>query len=531
MAASFNIENFTLTLAKPYLGESYYSGAMDELRIWNTARSAAQIQANMSTPLVGNESGLIAYYRMDEGTGSTLNDASGYANTLQVNNSPSWTTGSPVGGLPTSAQTYPSQTFLTGLTAGTVYHYRAVAANSVGTTFGSDLTFTTMAAPSVQTQAASGTTTNSVMLNASINPNGAVTTTYFQYGLTTSYGSFSSTQAVPSIALNFNGVNQSASLLAPLAGLSAGNTPHSIEAWLKPSLLPATREWALLLDGPHAGAHHWLINADGSTQIGVFAGAQLNPALTSNAWVHLAACFDGTNYTVYTNGVLVGTVAATFNLSTFSFTLAQEISGESYYSGGIDEVRIWNTARSAAQIQANMSTPLVGNESGLIAYYRMDEGTGSTLNDASGNANTLQTANSPVWTTGCPVGGLANSQTYPSQTLLTGLTAGTVYHYRAVAANSVGTTFGSDLTFTTLAGQATSPLVVTGANLSGGTFQFVFTNTPGASFTLLATTNIYLPLTNWTVLTNVVENPAGHFRFTDPQATNYPHRFYRLRSP
>jgi hypothetical protein len=100
-----------------------------------------------------------------------------------------------------------------------------------------------------------------------------------------------------------------------------------------------------------------------------------------------------------------------------------------------------------------------------------------------------------------------------------------------VAINSVGTTFGSDLTFTTAAAQATSPLVLTGSTLANGSFQFAFTNTPGASFTVLASTNIYLPLANWTALTNVVESPAGHYLFTDLQATNNPRRFYRVRSP
>ena len=43
--------------------------------------------------------------------------------------------------------------------------------------------------------------------------------------------------------------------------------------------------------------------------------------------------------------------------------------------------------------------------------------------------------------------------------------------------------------------------------------------------------NLALPLTDWTPLSNVVENPAGQFRFTDPQATNSGQRFYRVRSP
>ena len=64
-----------------------------------------------------------------------------------------------------------------------------------------------------------------------------------------------------------------------------------------------------------------------------------------------------------------------------------------------------------------------------------------------------------------------------------------------------------------------------------GTFQFDFTNTPGASFTVLCTTNVALPLSDWTLLSNVVESPAGQFHFTDPRATTNRQRFYRVSSP
>jgi uncharacterized delta-60 repeat protein len=62
-------------------------------------------------------------------------------------------------------------------------------------------------------------------------------------------------------------------------------------------------------------------------------------------------------------------------------------------------------------------------------------------------------------------------------------------------------------------------------------FRFAFTNNVGALFGVLATTNLSLPLTNWTALGGVIEIAPGQFQFTDPQWTNYPVRCYRLRSP
>jgi len=67
--------------------------------------------------------------------------------------------------------------------------------------------------------------------------------------------------------------------------------------------------------------------------------------------------------------------------------------------------------------------------------------------------------------------------------------------------------------------------------LSSGAFQLVFTNIPGAVFTVSATTNISLPLSNWMVLNGVTEISPGQFQFTDLSATNGGQRFYCVHSP
>ena len=78
----------------------------------------------------------------------------------------------------------------------------------------------------------------------------------------------------------------------------------------------------------------------------------------------------------------------------------------------------------------------------------------------------------------------------------------------------------------------TPPIILTGAaKLPNGAFQFAFPNTPAGTNTVLTTTNLLLPLTSWTVLGTVTDTSPGQFQFTDPQATNRPMRFYRVRSP
>src|SRR5438034_8037826 len=84
-----------------------------------------------------------------------------------------------------------------GLTASTTYHFRIVAHNGGGTSFGADRTFTTLSAtgpPVVSTSAATLIASFSATLNGSLDPHGLTTTVYFQYGATTSYGSTTASQ-------------------------------------------------------------------------------------------------------------------------------------------------------------------------------------------------------------------------------------------------------------------------------------------------------------------------------------------------
>jgi len=72
--------------------------------------------------------------------------------------------------------------------------------------------------------------------------------------------------------------------------------------------------------------------------------------------------------------------------------------------------------------------------------------------------------------------------------------------------------------------------LIGGQILRDGSFRFAFSNSPGALFKVLATTNVTLPRSNWTTLGGVPEISPGQFRFTDRQASSNPRRFYVVRS-
>src|SRR5262245_30746986 len=96
----------------------------------------------------------------------------------------------------------------------------------------------------------------------------------------------------------------------------------------------------------------------GSTNQNVFATA----ALTANTWTHLAATYDRTTIRLYVNGVQVASAAQTAAISTSNaaLTIGANTYGE-YFNGLVDEVRIYNRALTAAEIQTDMATPLGGS--------------------------------------------------------------------------------------------------------------------------------------------------------------------------
>ncbi len=83
-----------------------------------------------------------------------------------------------------------------------------------------------------------------------------------------------------------------------------------------------------------------------------------------------------------------------------------------------------------------------------------------------------------------------------------------------------------------VAGPPPSPITVTGASIqTDRSCRISFSNTPGAFFSLVASASPALPLSNWAGLGEATEVSPGQFQFTDPQASNSPGRFYRVRSP
>jgi hypothetical protein len=106
------------------------------------------------------------------------------------------------------------------------------------------------------------------------------------------------------------------------------------------------------------------------------------------------------------------------------------------------------------------------------------------------------------------------------------LTVGQTYYWSVQAVDSgfAGSPFAAEQQF------STGLVLLNPVRHPDGLLEFGFTSTPGASFLALATTELSMNSSNWTVLGAPVEVAPGQFKFSDPQAPANPRRFYRVRS-
>jgi hypothetical protein len=115
------------------------------------------------------------------------------------------------------------------------------------------------------------------------------------------------------------------------------------------------------------------------------------PVPSPGYWQHIALTFKkGDSLRSFLNGVQVGAIPVPNGaLASNSEDLTIGISpwGESFqFFGHIDEVRVWNVAKTEQEMQSQMHIELTGNETGLVAYYTFNTSTHSAIEDKTANA-------------------------------------------------------------------------------------------------------------------------------------------------
>lgn len=187
--------------------------------------------------------------------------------------------------------------------------------------------------------------------------------------------------------LHFDGSND---YVQTTFGGVPGSINRTFEAWIYLNSSP-TSNMAILDYGQNAVGSRNTFMVTGSGGLSYFSGGtNANISSPVNAvpvgqWVHVAfALNNGIGY-LYINGLQVhtGNLSTVNTPSAANVTIGQRVSGGSIpFEGIIDEVRVWNVARTQQEIATFMDNDLCGIPANLIAYYKLDEGLAGGANNA-----------------------------------------------------------------------------------------------------------------------------------------------------
>ena len=409
---------------------------------------------------------------------------------------------------------------ITGLAPATLYHYRVIAVNAGGITNGLDQTFTTNPlGPTANTNPATGVTTTGATLNGIVNAVNASTTVTFEYGQTASYGSTVTADQSPVTGSSDTPVSKAITGLAPntqyhfrAAGVNTNGSAQGSDLTFTTSAAAPTASTGSASSITSTGATlNGTVNAFNASTTVTFEYGQTTSygtSVTANPSPVTGMSDTPVNYAI--TGLAPNTLYHFRVVATNSGGTTQGLD-QTFTTGSVAPTA---TTGAAASVSAN----------------------GATLN-ASVNAHNASTTvtfeygptagyGSSVLADQSPVTG--NGDTSVSKTI-TSLLPNTLYHYRVVAVNSAGTTYGTDQTFTTdtlapaVTTSAATSITKSGAILNGSvnaqndstTVAFEYGPTTGYGTTVTAAESPVSGISDIPVskaITGLAPNTQYHFR-------------------
>lgn len=409
-----------------------FDGELDEIRIWNTARTSNDILVNKDKILFGNESGLVAYYNMNNGHGAIMEDLT--ANNLDgmlinMDSTTVWKQNTIITESPrvlvqaiisnNPVELGADTTILGNIVLDATNQYSSYLWSNASTQQTLNVTQTgTYWVSVVDASGCFDTDTINITINLqNLNPpivdndtiigsgstvlksssstnvctwydqavNGTLLSKSKNYTtpiLNTTTNYYVSTANMES-SLDFSGSNDYVRI-PNSASLDMDGT-LTIEMKIKSSTW-ATRQYPF--DKFYNGEGRFSVEAGGNPNFFYGNGTNYSSGaayqnIPTNQWAHIAVVRDNSKSTLswYIDGVFIRKYNTTY---TGTITANDLIIGGTF-NGELDEIRIWNTARTASELLVNKDRILNGNESGLVAYYNMNNGHGLVLEDLTAN--------------------------------------------------------------------------------------------------------------------------------------------------
>lgn len=221
--------------------------------------------------------------------------------------------------------------------------------------------------------------------------------------------------------LDFSGSSQ----MVNCGTINLSGTALSLQGWVKVDAFKTGHPYISSLWGTEsAGAQAMVRFGDAGisanqAQFVIYNGSthhKLNGQKTLNTgqWYHVAATYDGSTMRLYINGVLdVSMSVSTSIVSNSTFQIGQHYAASRTIDGQIDEVSVFRAALSQTTIRDWMCRSISSshpNYSNLEGYWKLDNGTGTSATDHSGNGHGGTLTGSPAWqTSSAPIGDVSVS--------------------------------------------------------------------------------------------------------------------------
>ncbi len=363
------------------MNNQFFSGEIDEIRLWSQARSENEIKNAMHSKLSGTEPALSAYYTFS----GNSNDLAGDNHLTLHSNAKITDKGifpvpPDVFGLPGNGNALLRWNDREGTGATSTYSiFRSTDANFT------DIQEVTSVGPGIFEYSDDGLT------------NG---TTYFYHVTSVNQESDESDYSFPVTvtpyatggggSLSLDGSSYARASDRP--SLNLGQAPFTIEAWIKHD--GQSDDNAIIISKRDGNLIDYELALDGSgeeTALKFYIFSTSYSAVSSHGipfgeWTHILGMYDGTTMSVYINGVLSGMRSMTGDsrINDGQLVIGANSTGSSqFFSGQIDEIRIWERTFTQSDIKSQMMSRLTGNEVGLRAYFRFDDVDAQTIRQSS----------------------------------------------------------------------------------------------------------------------------------------------------